>query len=279
MTVYDSLRTTTRERVSDGAQLPILSEESSAVRILVLIWPQLGDFDSLEYAWWLMRDWERLQAAKIAVRAVGIGDRASGQKFAEFTQFPADCLWVDPTAALHRDLQLYSGLTIDWPMLRPSQAAWVNLMLMCAGIASPGTLREVLRGYTGDRTAPQLIDDDATVDDTPLPTMKGSFFRWVGGSGFQRPFELATLRLRNMTEVLSHWSTYVPDAQYMTQRGGTFLLNPAGELLYEYRDRGILGFAENMSDPLSFLWSDSPSSPPLSTDEPHQSGDRPPTIV
>ena len=56
-----------------------------------------------------------------------------------------------------------------------------------------------------------------------------------------------------MTEVLSHWSTYVPDARYMTQRGGTFLFNQGGEVLYEYRDRGILGFAENMSDPLAFF--------------------------
>ncbi|NEQ45736.1 MAG: hypothetical protein F6K00_20210 [Leptolyngbya sp. SIOISBB] len=254
MKVYNYLRETLRERVSDGAYVPLLSSDEMAGRTLVLIWPQLGDFDSLEYAWWLRHDWEKFQAAGIAVRAIGIGDRAAGQKFAEFTQLTADCLWVDPTASLHCDLNLYSGLTIDWPVLRPSQAAWVNLMLMCTGIASPGTLREVLRGYTGDRTAPQLIADDETVDDTPLPPMKGTFFRWAGGRGFQRPFELATLRLRNMTEVLSHWSTYVPDARYMTQRGGTFLFDPAGDLLYEYRDRGILGFAENMSYPLNFLF-------------------------
>ena len=275
MTVYDYLRTTRRERVSDGAQTPILSEDDSAERTLVLIWPQLGDFDSLEYAWWVRRDWAKLQADGIAVRAVGIGDRASGQKFADFTEFPADCLWVDPTAALHRDLDLYRGLTRNWPGLKPGQAAWVNLMLMCAGIASPGTLREVLRGYTGDRTAPQLIADDAVVEDTPLPPMQGSFFRWAGGSGFQRPFELATLRLRNMTEVLSHWSTYVPDARYMTQRGGTFLFNAAGEVLYEYRDRGILGFAENMSYPLAFLFDDADSPPEKSTRTPDETSDRP----
>ncbi|MEM9818896.1 MAG: peroxiredoxin-like family protein [Cyanobacteria bacterium P01_D01_bin.6] len=254
MQVYNYLCETPRERVSDGMPVPILSGPERAQRTLVLVWPQLGDFDSLEYAWWLRRDWAQLQAADISVRAIGIGDRASGQKFADFTGFPADCLWVDPTADLHRDLELYSGLTIEWPLLRRRQAAWVNLMLMCAGIASPGTLREVLRGYTGDRTAPQLIADDEIVDDTPLPAMRGTFFRWAGGRGFQRPFELATLRLRNMTEVLSHWSTYVPDAQYMTQRGGTFLFDPAGKLLYEYRDRGILGFAENMSYPLDFLF-------------------------
>ena len=279
MTVYDILRTTAKERVSDGAHTPLLLGDVPAERTLVLIWPQLGDFDSMEYAWWIRRDWERLQDENIAVHAVGIGDRAAGQKFAEFTGFPADCLWVDPTAALHRDLQLYSGLTTDWPLLRPSQVAWVNLMLMCAGIASPGTLREVLRGYTGDRTAPQLIDDEETVDDTPLPSLKGSFFRWAGGSGFQRPFELATLRLRNMTEVLNHWSTYVPDAQYMTQRGGTFLFNSAGDLLYEYRDRGILGFAENMSNPLSFLWGDSPTESNPIIDQTNQSSERPSSIV
>lgn len=126
-------------------------------------------------------------------------------------------------------------------------------MLMCAGIGSPGTLAEVFRGYTGDRTAPQLIADDQVVTDTPLPAIKGSMFKLAGGSGFQRPFELATLRLRNMTEVLSNWNTYVPDASYLTQRGGTFLFDESGKLLYEHRDRNILGFAANMSNPLSFL--------------------------
>ena len=38
-----------------------------------------------------------------------------------------------------------------------------------------------------------------------------------------------------------------------TQRGATFMFNGQGELLYEHRDRGILGFADNMSQPLSFL--------------------------
>uniref|UniRef100_UPI00341C74F1 AhpC/TSA family protein n=1 Tax=Okeania sp. SIO2F4 TaxID=2607790 RepID=UPI00341C74F1 len=126
-------------------------------------------------------------------------------------------------------------------------------MLMCAGIGSPGTLAEVLRGYTGDKKAPQLIDDDEVIHAKPLPPLKGSFFNLAGGKGFQRPFELATLRLRNMTEVLSNWSTYVPNSAYLTQRGATFLFDNQGNLLYKYCDRGILGFAENKSNPLSFL--------------------------
>jgi hypothetical protein len=105
----------------------------------------------------------------------------------------------------------------------------------------------------GDRSAPQLIGSDEEIKAFPLPVLKGSFFNLVGGSGFQRPIELATLRLRNMSEVLSHWRTYVPNADFLTQRGGTFLIDNQGQVLYEHRDRGILGFAENMSRPLSFL--------------------------
>lgn len=253
MDVYAILKQTQRQRVSDGAIVPLLSGCESASRLLVLVWPQLGDFDSLEYAWWLHRDAEQLLNQDLAIRAVGIGDRASGQRFCEYTGFLADWLFVDPEAELHQQLNLYAGLSLKLPGLSAGQTAWVNLLLMCAGIGSPGTLAEVFRGYRGDRQAPQLIEDEEVVNAKPLPPIRGSFFRYAGGKDFQRPFELATLRLRNMTEVLSHWKTYVPDASHLVQRGGTFLFDAQGTLLYDYRDRGILGFAENMSRPLSFL--------------------------
>jgi len=255
--LYSVLRACDRQRVSDGQTAPILGDCAPDRRLLVLVLPQLGDFDSLEYAWWLNRDRDRLDAANVTVRAVGIGDRDSGRAFCAFTEFPETSLFVDPTAQLHRDLGLYEGLTLDFPVLSAQQSAWVNLMLMCAGIGSPGTLAEVFRGYRGDRDAPQLIGDDETIVAKPLPPLSGSFFAAAGGKGFQRPFELATLRLRNMAEVLGKWKTYVPDAQYMTQRGATFVFDAAidgdRDLLYEHRDPGILRFSENPSDPLSFL--------------------------
>jgi AhpC/TSA antioxidant enzyme len=253
MNVYSLLNQTDRQRVSDGAVIPILQGCESASRTLVLLLPQLGDFDSLEYVWWLQRDASRLQAEKIMIRAVGIGDRASGQQFCTYTGFPADRLFVDSTAKLHQTLNLYPGLSVKLPALSTAQTAWLNLLLMCAGIGSPGTLAEVFRGYRGDRQAPQLIADDEVVRAAPLPPLSGSVFQWAGGKGFQRPFELATLRLRNMAEVLSHWQTYVPDSAYLTQRGATFLFDAQGNLQYEHRDRGILGFAADMSNPLSFL--------------------------
>jgi AhpC/TSA antioxidant enzyme len=250
MTPYEILQQTHRQRVSDGAIVPVLSNDDPTKRQLVLVWPQLGDFDSLEYAGWLHRS---ALPTDITIRAVGIGDRAAGQKFCAFTGFPEAWLLVDPTAALHRELGLYEGLALKLPGLSVTQTAWLNLILMCAGIGSPGTLAEVFRGYVGDRTAPQLIADDEVVQASPLPPFKGEMFKRAGGSGFQRPFELATLRLRNMAEVLTHWGTYVPDAAYLTQRGGTFLFAATGELLYQYRDRGILGFAAAMNCPLVFL--------------------------
>ena len=251
MDAYSTLSKIQRQCIADGAVKPIIANNHG--KVLVLVWSQLGDFDNLEYAWWLQRESEKIGNKEITVKAIGIGDRNSGLKFCKYTGFPAQNLYVDPTAQIHRQLGLYRGLTLELPFLSSQANALVNLMIMCAGIGSPGTLKEVFRGYTGDRTAPQLIPNNAVVKDTPLPALKGSFFKLAGGEGFQRPFELATLRLQNMTEVLSNWNTYVPDAAYLTQRGATFLFDERGKLLYEHRDRNILGFAAHMSDPLSFL--------------------------
>jgi hypothetical protein len=253
MNIYNIISQTQLQSVHDGKIKPLLENFENAEKVLVLVLPQLGDFDSLEYAWWLQRENQKLADQKIAICAVGIGNLESGKKFCEYTGFKPENLFVDPDAELHQKLNLYSGLKVSVPGLSQSQKSWLNLMLMCAGVGSPGTLKEVFRGYKGDKKAPQLINDDEVIQGTLLPDFKGSFFKLAGGKGFQRPFELATLRLQNMVEVLTNWSIYVPNSAYLTQRGGTFLFNNQGELIYEHRDPGILGFAANMSQPLSFL--------------------------
>ena len=184
MNIHTLLSQTERQRVSDGAVLPILSGCESSMRQLVLLLPQLGDFDSLEYAWWLRRDAQRLEAQGIAIRAVGIGSLSSGQRFCSYTGFPTDCLFVDPSAQLHHKLDLYPGLSLKLPGLSAAVNAYLNLLFMCAGIGSPGTLAEVWRGYRGDARAPQLIGDDEIIQAFPLPPLKGSIFRWAGGKGF-----------------------------------------------------------------------------------------------
>jgi hypothetical protein len=211
------------------SQIPGLE---SGQRRLVLLLSQLGDFDSMEYAQAVVPVLPRLEAAGISTCAIAIGDAAGAERFCAYTGFPRRVLQVQADAALHEALGLYAGL-------QTPGGPWPALLLMCAGIGSPGTLQEVLRGYTGDRTAPQRLN---------LP-----LFRAAGGEGFQRPFELATVRRQNMVEVLGHWRTYVPRDDFITQRGGTFLLEADDTLLYSLRNRGILGFSATMHRPLAFL--------------------------
>jgi hypothetical protein len=45
----------------------------------------------------------------------------------------------------------------------------------------------------------------------------------------------------------------VPRDDFITQRGGTFLLEANDTLLYSHRDPGILGFSATMGRPLAFL--------------------------
>jgi len=207
-------------------------EMASGRRRLVVLLPQLGDFDSLEYAQSLAEVLPRLETRRIGLLAIGIGEEAGAERFCRHTGFPRERLEIDAEPRLHRQLNLYPGL-------RTGLGPWPDLLLMCAGIGSPGTLAEVWRGYSGDRSAPQRL--------------RAPLFALAGGEGFQRPFELASLRLRNMIEVLGNWRTYVPRDEFLTQRGGTFLLDSDDTLLHWHRDAGILGFSATMARPLSFL--------------------------
>ena len=183
-------------------------------RRLLLVLSQLGDFDSVEYAQAVVASWPQLLEDGVDVRAIAIGDAGSVDRFCDYTGFPKERLSVDPEARLHRDLGLYGGA-------EGFGGPWGNLLAMCAGIGSPGTLREVLRGYHG--------------------------------GGRYLPFWIASIRLRNMVEVLSHWGIYVPDERWMTQRGATFLISSDGSLLYSWKDPGLLGFSASMAEPLKFL--------------------------
>ena len=242
----------TPPRSADPAPAPLLDRLRSVTgmeegqRRLVVVLGQLGDFDSLEYAQALAPMLPQLERAGIATLVFALGNDAGAERFCRFTGFPRNRLVVDPDPTLHDALELYPGLRLP-------VGPWPNLLLMCAGIGSPGTLKEVLRGYSGDRRAPQRIGHDEVIQASPLPPIRGSLFARAGGEGFQRPFELATVRLRNMGEVLSHWRTYVPRDDHLTQRGGTFLIDADNTLLHVHRDRGILGFSETMHQPLDFL--------------------------
>lgn len=221
-------------------------EAAPAAKRLVVVMGQLGDFDSMEYAQALVPRLAELEQAGIRLQAIAIGDEAGAERFCGFTGFPRQALLLESGADLHQRLGLYAGL-------KAPGGPWPGFLLMCAGIGSPGTLQEVLRGYSGDRRAPAIFGDDETVKAWPLPAFPGALFARAGGRDFQRPFELATLRLRNMGEVLSHWRTYVPVDDHIAQRGATYLIDAEGQLLYCHRENHLLGFADDMAQPLAFL--------------------------
>ena len=78
-------------------------------------------------------------------------------------------------------------------------------------------------------------------------------FNVISKNGSLRPFELASLRLMNMIEVVSNWDIYMLSSLFLTQRGATYLIDKDKNLLYSYKSKGLLGFSENMSNPVEFL--------------------------
>eukprot|EP00977_Amphora_coffeiformis_P008541 scaffold1933_cov165-Amphora_coffeaeformis.AAC.9 len=258
-------------------------------KYLIVVLPQLGDFDTWEYCEQLAACLPEFRRNKIALRVVGIGDETSARRFARVANIPLDVLRVDPTGRLHRVLQVHGGPNWDVPSFVPPSAlswfkeyvgaspeadatlvarAWLNYMAMCAGIAAPRTLPEIIRGYVGDRNSPERLRPDDVVrvgkqGEDPTIVIRGTTevklgpieyqSLWKKEQGYLRPVELATVRLRGMVECLTNFSEYVPDQTHVHLRGATFLFDGDGSLLYEYRDTGVLAYSETMPRPLSYL--------------------------
>eukprot|EP00592_Proboscia_alata_P005481 CAMPEP_0194383354 /NCGR_PEP_ID=MMETSP0174-20130528/66963_1 /TAXON_ID=216777 /ORGANISM="Proboscia alata, Strain PI-D3" /LENGTH=529 /DNA_ID=CAMNT_0039169517 /DNA_START=77 /DNA_END=1662 /DNA_ORIENTATION=- len=256
---------------------------------LVVLLPQLGEFDSSEYCEFLIAAEKSLAENAIDLKVIGIGDTTAAQKFCDFTGLSSNVLLIDPDATLHKELNLYAGPTNlsipdgvsdgvlkfflrqlpggvpdDEPnKLRPTALAWLRYNAMCAGIGAPGTLREILRGYFGDKQAPERFRDDDVVKAGFIeigpgvgPTKIGplSYNQWFSDEkGYQRPVELATVRLKNMVEVLTQWDDYVTNVDTIPQRGATYLFDADGTELYSYQSRGVLTYSETMPRPLAFL--------------------------
>lgn len=212
-------------------------------RTIVCLMTQFGDFDSFEQAQWMVDELPALDAAGVRVVAVGIGSVSAAKAFAAKTNFPIERLYADETAAAVSALGCAPGWGREggpgaWAANLPFVNGFVKLIVMCAGIGSPGTLKEVIRGYTGDRDADQVFNTGSNVD---LPWK--DLFKLSGGGGFQRPFELATLRLNNMIDILGDWEALAPaDSDLLVQRGASLVLD-GPDVLYRHDDQGILGYA------------------------------------
>ena len=212
---------------------------------LIIIFGLLGDFDSFEYAINLKKFFKNNQNKDIDIFAIAIGNEIGKEKFCNFTGFPKNNLQVVTDNKIHNDLLISKGVDIGL-------GGWINMLIMLSGINSLKTIKEVIRGYKGDRNSKQIFSD---VDLINILSFKfsGIFFKYTFGDGYLRPFELATFRLSNMIEIIKNWSEYIIDNKYLPQRGASFILNDKNHIIYRYYSTDVLGYSPKMEDPLGFL--------------------------
>lgn len=216
--VYNAL---TKEPV----ELLSLWEPSYGNKVVLPFLTHFADLTSWEYAQKLVRLMPTLENSGVQVVAVGLGSADSAQSFARTLKFPMDKLYADPSGAAYKALGFFPGFG---PEMDIPAAAKLSAMLL--GIGSPGTVQEVARGYVGDQTAKQVYESPTPFD--------------VLGTGFQRPMELATLRLFNMIGIIPKWSELSPaDQSLLTQQGGTLAFN-GNEVIYRTNDSGILKYTD-----------------------------------
>ncbi|WP_413677726.1 AhpC/TSA family protein [Prochlorococcus sp. MIT 0916] len=213
---------------------------------LIVLLGSFADFDSFEYSQQLSAHSNKLAKHSIDLVVIGIGSEKSKEYFCKFNKIDIKNVFSVRNADLHRKLNLNAGFVSQMPAI-------INLLIMCMGFNSRGTIKEVLRGYLGDENAKSLFAFDEDIRLGPFRFLKGNMFYIFSEKQNLRPFELATRRLMNMIEILSNWNIYVPDSSFLTQRGATVLLNEKDEILYEFISESLLGYASKMSTPLSFL--------------------------
>ena len=213
---------------------------------LLILLGLLGDFDSFEYAINLQNFIDNNQETNLDIFAIAIGTQKGKEKFCNFTGFSKENLIVVSDNQIHNSLEISKGLDTGL-------GGWVNMMFMLSGINSLKTIKEVIRGYTGDRKAKQIYSDFDKIDVLKFLNFSGNSFSQVFGDGYLRPFELATFRLNNMNEIIQNWSDYILKEEYLPQRGASFLLNDQNQVIYKFFSNDVLGYSSNMRDPLGFL--------------------------
>tara|TARA_B100000242_G_C42924554_1_gene428713 strand:+ start:80 stop:817 length:738 start_codon:yes stop_codon:yes gene_type:complete len=213
---------------------------------LIVIFGLLGDFDSIEYAINLKKFIESNPNNNLDIFALAIGREIGKEKFCDFTGFPKENLKVVSDNKIHNDLLISRGIDIGL-------GGWINMLLMLSGVNSIKTIKEVIRGYTGDPSAEQIFSEKDQIKILNFIQFSGKHFKKSFGDGYLRPFELATFRLNNMIEIIQNWNDYILNDKFLPQRGATYILNKENQIIYEYLPKDVLGYSSSMSDPLLFL--------------------------
>ena len=144
---------------------------------LIVIFGLLGDFDSFEYAINLSNFINNNHDKNLDIFAIAIGNEKGKEKFCKFTGFNKDNLIVVSDNQIHNNLKVSRGLDIGL-------GGWINMLLMLSGINSFKTIKEVFRGYTGDRKAKQIYLESDKIDVLKFLKFSGNSFKKVFGDGY-----------------------------------------------------------------------------------------------
>jgi len=124
---------------------------------LIILFGLLGDFDSFEYAINLKNFIDNHKDKNLDIFAIAIGNQKGKEKFCNFTGFCEENLIVVSDNQIHNSLKISRGLDTGL-------GGWVNMLLMLSGINSFKTIKEVIRGYNGDRKAKQIYSEFDKID-------------------------------------------------------------------------------------------------------------------
>lgn len=138
--------------------IPNNTDENNKKKSLVVLLPQLGEFDSSEYIEYLLAAQSALTANNINLYIVGIGDTIAASNFCKFSNLSSNDMYIDPNGSLYKELGLYAGPEFsvpDWisddvckfflrqlpggvpsedhDEIRNVSTAWLNYMGKCMG--------------------------------------------------------------------------------------------------------------------------------------------------
>ncbi|GLC39918.1 hypothetical protein PLESTB_001821700 [Pleodorina starrii] len=224
---YEALRGKVAYKASSGDPVELLSlwEPYPSSKVVIPCLTHFADLTSWEFAQKLIKVIPTLESSGVRVITVGLGSVSNAQEFARTLGFPMDRLYALPEASLYRSVGFSAGFAPELDV-----NPYLKLLPMLAGIGSPGTVQEVLRGYVGDQAAKAVFDSPTPFD--------------ILGAGYQRPFELATLRLFNMMGILPKWNELCPpDTQLLTQQGGCLVFS-GSQVVFKHVDSGILRYSD-----------------------------------
>ena len=117
---------------------------------LIVLLGSFADFDSFEYAQQLSAQSNMLAKHSIDLILIGIGSEKSKEFFCKFNKFDITNVFAISNDKLHKKLNLNAGFVSPLPAI-------MNLLIMCTGIYSRGTIVEVLRGYFGRQKWKEFI--------------------------------------------------------------------------------------------------------------------------